>query len=245
MMGAHARSAARRSVAARAAVAVALATVAATVLVGVGVAQEAAQVPPVEPSAGGLAAPAPSPFATSVPQPTESRAPRTAVAPEPSASGTAAPATTTREAASDPAAPGSASAPAAPPAGPASSTLVEGTPCTSTARACVDLDERKAWLIDAGKVVRGPVNIGIGDPDDPTPTGTFHVQWKAEQYTSREYLVEMPYSVFFAEGGVAFHEGEPDTRSAGCVKLKHDDAVAWFNFLQVDDEVQVHEVPDE
>lgn len=237
MMGAHARSAARRSVAARAAVAVALATVAATVLVGVGVAQEAAQVPTAEPSAEGLAVPAPPPptLTTSLPQLAESRAPRTAAAPEPSAPRTVAPATATREAVSESTAPASA----APPAGPASSTLVEGTPCTSTARACVDLDERKAWLIDAGKVVRGPVNVGIGEPDEPTPTGTFHVQWKAEQYTSREFLVEMPYSVFFADGGIAFHEGEPDLRSAGCVKLKHDDAVAWFNFLQVDDEVQV------
>ena len=34
---------------------------------------------------------------------------------------------------------------------------VEGTPCTSVARARVDLATRTAWLIDGGKVVRGPV----------------------------------------------------------------------------------------
>jgi lipoprotein-anchoring transpeptidase ErfK/SrfK len=117
---------------------------------------------------------------------------------------------------------------------------VRGTPCTPTARACVDLSGRAAWLIDAGNVVRGPVPIMTGDRDDPTPLGTFRVQWKAEQYTSREYLVQMPYSVFFADGGIAFHEGSHDTPSAGCVKLNHDDAVAWFNFLQVGDEVQIH-----
>lgn len=49
----------------------------------------------------------------------------------------------------------------------------------------------------------------------------------------------MPWSVFFAEGGVAFHEGDPDTYSAGCVKLDEDDARAFFRFLKVGDAVQV------
>jgi lipoprotein-anchoring transpeptidase ErfK/SrfK len=116
---------------------------------------------------------------------------------------------------------------------------VLGTPCTVTARACVDRDGRRAWLLDAGEVVRGPVLVQTGDDEDPTPLGTFRVQWKAEQYTSREYLTQMPYSVFFADGGIAFHEGRQDTPSAGCVKLLHDDAVAWFDHLAVGDEVQI------
>jgi len=130
------------------------------------------------------------------------------------------------------------SAPGAP-AAPAGSRSVPGTPCTSTAKACVDVDSHLAWLVREGTVVRGPVAMMPGDPEDPTPTGTFHVQWKAVQHTSREYLVEMPYSVFFADGGIAFHEGGQDTFSAGCVKLDHDDAVAFFQYLQVGDEVQV------
>jgi lipoprotein-anchoring transpeptidase ErfK/SrfK len=117
---------------------------------------------------------------------------------------------------------------------------VSGTPCTRTARACVDLHGRVAWLIDNGRAVRGPVHIQTGDRDTPTPLGTFAVQWKAEQYTSREYLTQMPYAVFFADGGIAFHEGRQDTPSGGCVKLVHEDAVAWFNFLQVGNEVQIH-----
>jgi lipoprotein-anchoring transpeptidase ErfK/SrfK len=117
---------------------------------------------------------------------------------------------------------------------------VPGTPCTAAARACVALNERRAWLLDAGKVVRGPVPIQHGDVKDPTPRGTFAVQWKAEQYTSREYLTPMPYSVFFADGGIAFHEGAQNNPSAGCVKLSHEDARAFFYFLQVGDEVQIH-----
>ena len=100
--------------------------------------------------------------------------------------------------------------------------LVPGTPCTATAKACVDIAEGRAWLFDDGSVTRGPVHIMTGDQDDPTPIGTFHVQWKAEQYTSRQYLVQMPYSVFFADGGIAFHEGRQDTYSGGCVKLGHE-----------------------
>ncbi|MHA6794718.1 L,D-transpeptidase [Pseudonocardia bannensis] len=148
--------------------------------------------------------------------------------------------------------PAEASAPAAAPAAPADtgsgvaaaqrtdpSGLVRGTPCTATARACVDVVGRWAWLLDGDQIVRGPVRIQTGDNEDPTPRGTFSVQWKAEQYTSREYLTPMPYSVFFAPGGIAFHEGRQDTYSAGCVKLVMEDAQAWFNYLQVGDEVQV------
>jgi lipoprotein-anchoring transpeptidase ErfK/SrfK len=118
--------------------------------------------------------------------------------------------------------------------------LVADTPCTVTAKACVDIADGRAWLLANGAVTRGPVHIMTGDQDDPTPIGRFTVQWKAEQYTSRQYLVQMPYSVFFADGGIAFHEGRQDTASGGCVKLGHDDAVAWFAYLQVGDEVQVH-----
>lgn len=111
--------------------------------------------------------------------------------------------------------------------------------CLITVRACVNLDEDSAWLLDGGRVVRGPVPIRPGDEERPTPRGLFSVQWKANPYTSREFLVQMPYAVFFAAGGIAFHEGSPETYSAGCVKLDEEDAKAFFNFLQVGDGVQV------
>lgn len=116
---------------------------------------------------------------------------------------------------------------------------VPGTPCTASARACVDVAAHRAWLIDAGQVVRGPVEMMDGDEDEPTPVGTFTVEWKAEKWTSREFGTPMPYAVFFAAGGVAFHEGRQDTPSAGCVKLDQAHAREWFGFLQVGDQVQV------
>lgn len=128
---------------------------------------------------------------------------------------------------------------AAPPAVP----LVPGTPCTATARACADLVGLRAWLFEDGRILRGPVPISVGDELDPTPPGRYQVEWKAEHWVSREYGSPMPYSVFFAPGGIAFHEGSLQTNSAGCVRLGRDDAEAFFRYLQVGDEVQVHSDP--
>jgi hypothetical protein len=117
---------------------------------------------------------------------------------------------------------------------------VEGTPCTGAARACVDLGAKKAWLIKDDKVVRGPVPIGPGGPGHETPVGDFTVDWKHIDHVSTEYDgAPMPYAVFFTQGGVAFHEGNTSGSSHGCVRLKHDDAKAFFEFLRIDDEVEV------
>ena len=112
-------------------------------------------------------------------------------------------------------------------------------PCRPTASACVDIAAGKAWLQVGGHVIRGPVPINTGTPAHPTPTGTFHVAWKAEYTRSTIYDIPMPYSVFFAAGGIAFHEGPLTEHSHGCVHLDHDDAQAFFAALKVGDEVDV------
>jgi hypothetical protein len=123
---------------------------------------------------------------------------------------------------------------------------VDGTPCTPSARACVDLDDQKAWLIEGAKVTRGPVPISSGGDGKATPAGTFHVLSKNKDQKSNEFKMPngqpapMPYSVFFAPGGIAFHAGDPAKASAGCIHLNGSDAVAFFNTLQVGNEVQVH-----
>lgn len=117
---------------------------------------------------------------------------------------------------------------------------VEGTPCTVVARACVDLATRTAWLIDGGEVVRGPVRVSIGGPGQETPRGDFRVEWKNINHRSAEFDgAPMPFAVFFAPGGIAFHEGNLHTASAGCVRLERSQAEAFHQFLQVDDPVQV------
>jgi hypothetical protein len=132
----------------------------------------------------------------------------------------------------------------------AASAQVAGTPCTSAASACVDVDKKKAWLIKDGKIFRGPVSIATGGKGEETPTGdVFRVYRKDKDHKSEEFKMKngkpapMPYSVFFEDGGIAFHSGNPAQASAGCVHLGLADAQAFFSFLQVGDHVQVKDGP--
>jgi len=119
--------------------------------------------------------------------------------------------------------------------------LAAGTPCTIFADACVDLAAKQAWLIDGnGEVLRGPVPIAHGRPGYETPRGTFKVQWMNRDHRSTEFdNAPMPYAVFFTDTGIAFHQGDVGSTSHGCVRLAEQDAAAFFDFLEVDDEVQV------
>jgi hypothetical protein len=124
--------------------------------------------------------------------------------------------------------------------------LVAGTPCTATARACVDLESQRAWLLDHGGLVRGPVKISSGGNGKETPEGhSLRVYRKDKDHKSQESRLPngqpapMPWSVFFEDGGIAFHSGDPARSSGGCIHLAAADAQAWFNFLNVGDQVQV------
>jgi lipoprotein-anchoring transpeptidase ErfK/SrfK len=74
---------------------------------------------------------------------------------------------------------------------------------------------------------------------------------KEKDYASNEFRLAdgrpapMPWSVFFADGGIAFHAGNPARASAGCIHLPQADAQAWFEFLQVGDQVQVVKAAEE
>lgn len=117
------------------------------------------------------------------------------------------------------------------------------SPCPVSAKACVDLDGRRAWMQDGGNMTYGPVYISSGAPgaDTETPRGTFHVQYKVKDEISREFNnAPMPYAVYFTNSGHAFHEGNPDVASAGCIHLTGPDAVAFFDALQPGDEVYIY-----
>lgn len=112
-------------------------------------------------------------------------------------------------------------------------------PCSVTTGACVSLAQHLVWLLRDGRVVRGPVPAGFGPPDQMTPAGSFRVAWKDREHTSSEYGTNMPNSVFFAAGGIAFHAGPLDAPSHGCVHLTDADSAAFFDGLNVGDAVQV------
>jgi hypothetical protein len=123
--------------------------------------------------------------------------------------------------------------------------IVRGTPCTNDAVACVSLGAQRAWLFTDGQISYGPVPVSTGGPGKQTPVGDHVVQWKHKNHTTDEFKTAqgkpapMPYAVFFAEGGVAFHEGTLNRRSAGCVRLTRKDAEFFYNFLKLGDKVEV------
>jgi lipoprotein-anchoring transpeptidase ErfK/SrfK len=103
----------------------------------------------------------------------------------------------------------------------------------------VDLSAHKAWLLDAGKVIYGPVPIMPGKKGSTTPLGTFHVIGKEKLHLSKEFdNAPMPNSVFFYPGD-AFHTGSLANYSNGCVHLSSTASLRFFNTLPMGDEVQV------
>ncbi len=134
--------------------------------------------------------------------------------------------------------------PPAPPAGPAAPAAPAApaptTPCAPTVRACVDLSAHRAWLTDGtGRVIEGPVPARGGSRSDPTPVGTFTVQWKDRDHRSRQFdNAPMPNSVFFAPG-IAFHGGDPSDNSNGCIHLGSRSSQHFFDGLREGDPVQV------
>ena len=114
--------------------------------------------------------------------------------------------------------------------------------CPAAATACVDLNDHLTWLQSDGRITYGPVSMEPGPPgtQQATPRGTFHVLWKAgANYVSTEYHVPIPYAVFFAPGGVAFHGGSLATPSHGCVHLDIGSARYYHDYLSAGAEVVV------
>ena len=110
--------------------------------------------------------------------------------------------------------------------------------CPPPASACADLSASLTWLQSDGKITYGPVRMKAGLPR--TPRGTFYVQWKAgADYVSTEFGDPMPYAVFFAPGGIAFHGGSLTKKSHGCIHLDIYSARYYDDHLPVGAEVVV------
>lgn len=113
--------------------------------------------------------------------------------------------------------------------------------CPPAARACVDLAGERAWLQENGEVTYGAVPIGQGGPGYETPRSSFHVSRKVVHDVSYAFdMAPMPYAVYFTSVGHAFHEGDPEGDSHGCVRLAPGDAEVYFNQLQVGDLIHIY-----
>ena len=121
-------------------------------------------------------------------------------------------------------------------------TALDRESCPAKATACVDLTRHLTWLQSAGHVTFGPVSAEPGPPGSvhATPRGTFEVSWKAgPDFISNIYNEPMPWAVFFAPGGIAFHGGSLTTPSHGCVHLTDQNARYYNDHLPVGAEVVV------
>jgi hypothetical protein len=128
------------------------------------------------------------------------------------------------------------------PSFPLTLTALDRESCPVKATACVDLTRHLTWLQSAGKITFGPVQAEPGPPGSAhaTPRGTFQVSWKAgANFVSNIYNEPMPWAVFFAPGGIAFHGGSLTTPSHGCVHLTNENARYYNDHLPVGAEVVV------
>lgn len=113
--------------------------------------------------------------------------------------------------------------------------------CPPEAHACVDIDGRRTWLQRNGKVYHGAVFHGPGKPGQETPKGRHYVNRKVRHEVSYIYnMAPMPYAVYFTYNGHAFHQGDPNVLSAGCVRLYQQDAAKYFQELQIGDLVYIY-----
>ena len=121
-------------------------------------------------------------------------------------------------------------------------TAVDRESCPAKATACVDLTRHLTWLQSAGRITFGPVRAEPGPPGSAhaTPRGIFQVSWKAgPTFISNIYHEPMPWAVFFAPGGIAFHGGSLTTPSHGCVHLTDENAHYYNDHLPDGAEVVV------
>lgn len=116
---------------------------------------------------------------------------------------------------------------------------VKPTPCQISDGACIQLSTNRTWVVRGDKIVYGPVPITHGMPGHATPVGTFSVLRKVKDEWSRPYNGPMPYSTYFTEDGIAFHEGSLTEPSHGCIHLDRPSAQYYFDNLAVGEAVQV------
>jgi lipoprotein-anchoring transpeptidase ErfK/SrfK len=116
---------------------------------------------------------------------------------------------------------------------------VKPTPCTISDGACIQLSTNQTWVLRGDKIAYGPVPITHGRKGYETPLGDFPVLRKVKDEWSRPYNGPMPWSTYFTDSGIAFHEGSLTEPSHGCIHLDPASARYYFNTLSIGESVQV------
>lgn len=111
--------------------------------------------------------------------------------------------------------------------------------CTVYNGACLEKHSNRAWLVFNGKMSYGPVPISHGKPGYETPVGTFSVLRKVKNDWSRPYNGPMPNAVYFTTNGIAFHQGDTNVQSHGCIRLQPAASLVFYDNLAIGEKVQV------
>lgn len=111
--------------------------------------------------------------------------------------------------------------------------------CTVYNGACLEKHSNQAWLVYNGVRSYGPVHVSHGKPGYETPVGTFSVLRKVKNEWSRPYNGPMPNAVYFTTTGIAFHQGDTNVQSHGCVRLPADASLVFYDNLAIGEQVQV------
>ncbi|MET8761084.1 L,D-transpeptidase [Lentzea sp. NPDC004782] len=111
--------------------------------------------------------------------------------------------------------------------------------CTVYNGACLEKHTNQAWLVYNGVRSYGPVHVSHGKPGYETPVGTFSVLRKVKNEWSRPYNGPMPNAVYFTTTGIAFHQGDTNVQSHGCVRLPADASLVFYDNLAIGEQVQV------
>ena len=118
-------------------------------------------------------------------------------------------------------------------------------------RLVVELDRRRLTLLDRGRVVmRAP--IGVGQPQWPTPRGTFLVRNRLQRYASPEYgpvafgtsarsptLTDWPAGGFVGIHGTDRPDLIPGAVSHGCVRLRNPEMLRLSRLMPVGTPVEI------
>lgn len=126
-----------------------------------------------------------------------------------------------------------------PPPPPPPPPVVKPTPCDISDGACIQLSTNQTWILRGDKIAYGPVPITHGRKGYETPVGKFPVLRKVKDEWSRPYNGPMPWSTYFTESGIAFHEGSLTEPSHGCIHLDPKSAKFYFQTLSIGETVQV------
>jgi lipoprotein-anchoring transpeptidase ErfK/SrfK len=111
--------------------------------------------------------------------------------------------------------------------------------CTVYNGACLEKHSNRAWLVYNGKTSYGPVPISHGKPGYETPVGMFSVLRKVKNDWSIPYNGPMPNAVYFTTNGIAFHQGDTNVQSHGCIRLQPAASQVFYDNLAIGENVQV------